>query len=389
MDGDGLPEVIFGAWYGKVYVLNGEDGSLVWRNTYCDTGYVQSAPCITDIDGDGVLDMVVAMFRGDHTVYALRGYDGAVLWTFPAWDDMYAGASCGDIDHDGATEIVIGDYSGRVYALNAADGSLKWETPSLGYYIFGPTTIAEVVPSSPGDEVLCAPAEYSGGAIRGRVVCLSAGGDLLWDFSTPDDIERGVIAAEIDGDPNLEVVFAAGSVLYVLNGEDGSEVWEYDFGDSFPVGNAPIAADFDGDGDIDVFCIGGHGTSDTVPNYGRAFAISAGVGGGQMWTMYRHDPYRTGNVSGGPAKVAEARAKPKNVEIRVAPNPFNSTCEIELTGETKGNLWISDLSGRTVKRFSPTGRAKWNPPPNTPAGVYLVNLRVGDKTISRRVAYLK
>ncbi len=365
VDGDGLPEVVFGTWYGKVYVLNGEDGTPVWTGNYCDTGYVQSAPCIVDLDGDGQDDIVVAMFRGDHRVYSLRGSDGEVLWTFTADASMYAGASCGDIDGDGTREIVIGDYSGKVYALRT-DGTLLWETPSMGYYIFAPTTVADIVPDSPGDEILCAPAQSSGA----KIVCLSCEGEQLWDFPSPGEIDRGAVVAEVDGDPLPEVIFAGGSTMYVLNGEDGSLVWAYDLGDSFPVGNAPVVADLDGDGNVDIFCIGGRGYSDTIPNYGRAFAIAAGSGAGQMWTMYRHDRLRSGNFSGGFAGIKTARLPSGEIKIYAYPNPFNEECAVIAEGAEM--LEICDLKGRVVCRSRNPGVFRWHPGRDVPSGIYRV-----------------
>ncbi len=397
VDEDGLPEVIFGTWYGKVYVLNGEDGSLVWSRTYCDTGYVQSAPCILDCNSDGHLDIVIAMFRGDCKIYALNGQTGDTLWTYQADDWMYAGAATADIDLDGLPELVIGDYSGKIFALNAEDGSLIWER-TIGDYVFAPVTIAELIDDSPGPEILAA-AGHS-------LYCLSADGESLWAVATGGAIDRGSIVAEIDGDSKQEVVFGSTDCkLYVVNGEDGSAVWNFETDDGYPIENAPIAADFDNDGWIDIFCIGGRGYSDTIPNYGRAYAVKAGPGGGDIWTMYRHDSYRTGYQYGGPAKIAENSYRtPSQLEISVSPNPFNSSCKININGvgayrDTPLQIEIYDLRGNIVEASLASVSSEWDdresrpyiwqPAQSISSGIYLVRAISGEQTITKRIIFLK
>jgi len=408
VDEDGRPEVIFGAWYGKVYVLDGEDGSLAWSVGLCDTGYVQSAPCILDCDDDGHLDIVVAMFRGDCTVYALSGQSSAVKWSYRADDWMYAGAATADIDLDGKPELVIGDYSGKVFALNAEDGSFIWEE-SIGYYVFPPVTIAELNDAYDGLEILAADYELT---------CLTAEGEFLWEFPTGGNIDRGAVVAEIDGDRELEVIIGSSDCyLYVLNGEDGSLVWEYLVDSTYQIENAPIVEDFDDDGWVDIFCIGGWGTSDTIPNYGRAYAIKAGHGSGEVWTMYRHDPFRTGYLNGGPTSVFEtASPRPSLISLSVSPNPFNSAVKISLDfgselSELLSTIEIFDLNGRRVAQLSGGGTVgawhrhaphaeedlsmpnpyefTWQPAPSLGSGVYLVRARAGDKEAMKRIVYLK
>lgn len=384
IDGDGAPEVVFGAWYGKLYVVNAEDGSPVWSRVYCDTGYVQSAPCILDCNGDGALDVVFAMFRGDHRVYAVDGFTGDVLWSFPADDWMYAGASAADIDGDGKPEVVIGDYSGKVTALDAEDGSVLWQTDlGAAYYdwIFGPTTIAELSPASEGPEVLVA---------RSELFCLSAEGEVLWTFPTGGYIDRGAVVAEVDGDGGLEVVFASTDRnIYVVNGEDGSLVWSFGVDDGYPVENAPVVADLDGDGYVDIFCIGGRGYSDTLPNYGRAYAVRAGVGGGAVWTMYRHDVYRSGCVWGGPSGVAQAKSSAPEPSISASPNPFNEVCVVVAQGCDL--IRIFDLRGDVVCCASLCGgRFVWRPEAGLPAGVYIaVATGKGGRALQRRLVYAR
>jgi len=61
------------------------------------------------------------------------------------------------------------------------------------------------------------------------------------------------------------------------------------------IGRGAAIADADGDGTLDVFFIGGKGTSDESrpQNYGRAYALQAGRGRGR-WDTFRGNLQRTG-----------------------------------------------------------------------------------------------
>lgn len=413
LDGDGKPEIAFGAWYGKIYVLNGEDGSLVWQREYCDTGFIQSEPCILDCNGDSQLDLVFGEWRGFHRVWAVDGSDGDVIWTYDANKWMYPGPAAADINLDGTIELVTGDYSGKIFALNSVDGSLIWET-EIAYYVFPPVTIAELDNSSYGLEILGA---------ENELYCLSSEGEILWSFPTGGMIDRGAIVAEVDGDVGKEVIFGSTDYkLYVVNGEDGSLVWEFEADSGFSIESAPIASDFDGDGNIDIFFIGGRGYSDSIAlNYGRAYAVSAGPGSGSGWTMYRHDQYRSGFDGGGPSLISDNNpTMPDDFALSVFPNPFNSAVRISVCQTEMSNLRavrqtgmsnerpmpvieIYDLAGKIIftvhvganRRFA-QGQPSvdpyetvWQPSPSVPSGVYLIRAKTGNCETMKRVVYLK
>ncbi len=62
----------------KVCTLEGEDGSFKWSYTM-DPGEPDD-PAVGDIDGDGLLEIVIP--SDDGNVYALNGEDGSLLWEF-------------------------------------------------------------------------------------------------------------------------------------------------------------------------------------------------------------------------------------------------------------------------------------------------------------------
>jgi len=295
LDNDGKPEVIFGTFYGYVYCLNGENGSQCWRINLGTNSYIQSDPNILDVNGDGQLDVVVAQWAGDNRVYALRGNNGSTLWYSDLPNDyMYHGGSFGDIDEDGKPEIAIGCYDNHVYVLNGEDGSLKWQYVAP-YYVGAPTSIADINNDGHLEIVI-----FSYNIVR----ALSHTGGMLWTYSAGGGSFRGAAIADIDSNGILDVVFGADDgILRALRGNNGQVVWTYNlqahYGRTFEMDHAPVIADFNNDGKLDVFVIGGYGTSSQPNlNHGRAYALSAGNGTGPGWTMFRHDLRHSGNFYG-------------------------------------------------------------------------------------------
>jgi len=290
VDNDGKPEIILGAFYGHVFCLNGEDGSVCWHINLGTDSYIQTEPAVLDVDADGQLDVIVGQWRGDCRIYALRGNDGATLWYSDITTDyMYHGASFADIDEDGKPEIAIGCYDNHLYVLNAEDGSLVWEYLSP-FYVGAPTSIADLNNDGHLEIVF---------ASHNRLGVLTHEGDLLWIYYTGGTIFRGAAIADIDGNGILDVVFGSDDgILRVLQGDSGDVVWTYNleahYGKSFDLDNAPVVADFDGDGGLDVFIVGGYTYSDSSLNHGRAYALAAGPGTGPGWPMFRHDLRHSG-----------------------------------------------------------------------------------------------
>lgn len=291
VDNDGKPEVLLGTFYGNVFCLNGEDGSIHWQKNLGSNSYIQSEPAILDVNADGQLDVVVAQWAGDCRVYALWGNNGSVLWysDLPA-DYMYHGCSFADLDEDGRPELIIGCYDNHVYVFNAEDGSLAWQYIAP-YYIGAPTSVGDLNDDGHLEVVFVS---YN------MLGVLSHTGSLLWSATTGGNMFRGAGLSDVDGNGVLDVVFGSDDgILRALKGSSGQVLWTCDlqahYGMVYEIDHAPVIADLDNDGRLDVFIIGGYGISNPwTNNHGRAYALSAGNGSGPGWPMFRHDPLHSG-----------------------------------------------------------------------------------------------
>jgi len=402
VDNDGKPEVVLGAWYGNVFAFNGEDGSVAWHINLGSNSYIQSGPNILDLNDDGKLDVVVAQWAGDFRVYALMGEDGSTLWYSDVpQDHMYHGGAFADIDEDGKPEIAIGCYDNHVYVFNE-DSTLLWDYAE-SYYVGAPTAIADLNNDNHLEIVFVS---YN------KLGVLSHTGDsLLWSYSTGGNMFRGAAIADIDGDGVLDVAFGSDDgVLRVLRGSDGQVIWTYDleshYGQTYEMNHAPVIADFNGDGKLDIFIIGGYATSSQPQNnHGRAYALAAGDGTGPGWPMFRHDLRHSACFHGpwpGVEEMRNTKVKMQNYEfLQSYPNPFNQMTEIKFQISISGRITLKvyNIAGGLVRTLVDESKekgcyvAKWNRRSDNakklPAGVYFCELKAEGFTNTKKLIVIQ
>lgn len=389
IDGDGKAEILHGEFGGYVICINAEDGSVAWEIPVDTKSWIQTAPTILDADGDGNLDFVVASWnavnKADNKVYAYRAKDQKLLWTHSLDDVVYHGTAVGDLDADGKPELLIGCYNDTLYCLNAADGRTKW-TYSVGnsFYVGGPAQIADL--DNDGKCEVVFSAWFS-------IVALRANGTRFWQYDIPNYKQsfRGAAIADINNNLYPDVVFGTdGGSLIALNGQDGSLIFNKnlrsDYGDSlFALDNAPLIADFDKDGNMDVFIVGGHAEyPDFYKDFGRAYMLSVGKGKGPDWLMFQNDIRRQSNVCTKKSTDISESNKPA-WEANLLPNPNRGRTQLLLYANHPGSLEIEvcDLFGKVVYRKSlPKIQAgqqeiELSLPENTVAGIYYCRIVLG------------
>ncbi len=364
IDNDGKLEVLHGEFGGYVICLNSEDGSMAWEILVDENSWIQTAPTLVDLNNDGQLDFVVATwnFAFQDSVFAYNGADQSLLWSYPIHDHVYHGTAVADFDTDGKPELLIGSYNDTLYCINGENGTTDWKFGGVGY-VGSPATIGDIDSDGSCDIVL------TNGY---KVTVLSNDGSFKWDYLIPgySNSFRGVALADINDDTNLDIVFCAlnGKVIG-LNGYDGDELWQVDLAahvgdDQFQLNHAPLIADFDNDGNLDVFVVGGYTDYPIIEfNYGRAYLISIGPGSGPDWLMFQHDVKRQSSMC--PVPFTSASVQPEVDELKnatvVFPNPAADYVTFNLnTSHTDAALiTIYSANGQCVQR-TPANSAQPN-----------------------------
>jgi len=224
--------IIMGDMTGKIYKidLNGD------KNLLFDMGdSTYTTPAVSDIDNDGVKELVSGTIRGD--LYILNINDGTTEKQYKL-DDIVGSPSIADINGDKNKEILIGDNGSNLDIVYPDKDSIKkiylgqwvWTVPVFlnGYiYVLSDDGTLFKIDST------------------GRIVWRRGEESLSFTTSSP-------VAADIDRDGKVDIVYSAGnSKIYCYN-EDGDKEWEYSLpGKTFF--SSPAIGDINKDGYGEIF----------------------------------------------------------------------------------------------------------------------------------------
>ena len=104
---------------------------LLWNSDLPVTGS-QSSPRATDLNGDGVLDVVMGAGKNElqksaQGIIAFDGKTGQLLWQQESADQVYGSATFYDVTGDGVKDVFIGGRGPHLKALDGKDGTVIWE----------------------------------------------------------------------------------------------------------------------------------------------------------------------------------------------------------------------------------------------------------------------
>lgn len=308
-----------------------------------------SSPRVADINGDSVKDILIGTGffeeRKDASVAALDGKTGAILWKFECPGDVFVTPELTDITGDGVVDVLVGGRFNDLIALNGRSGELLWilslqnpgvslpptnfnspvlvpdldqdrfpdilvATGGLTTYRLGVTEAPEAESKTPEEagekpgqegppgsifqvssrtgrilrrlqapdqrEVYSMPVVLHNAKSQRHEVVYGTGGeringhviklDLLslkeiWRFpSRKKGFMASPVACDFSGKGVLDVVAASfEGNLYRLHGETGQALWRATLGDGFETYSSPAIGHFNGDEHLDVVAVFGKG----------------------------------------------------------------------------------------------------------------------------------
>ena len=244
---DGKLEILVGSKGFKKFYAFDHAGNQLWEAPIGAIG--ENTAAVADIDGDGVLEIV--MTSEDEVLYGIYAWkgDGTPLWVYQVeqGDRFNAAPSIGDIDADGYLDVVAGGaYEGRVYCLYDT-GAAKW--------VFDTGERVRVSKAALGDLTGDGMLETVFTLRRtGKIFCVDFRGDTVWVADLTGEVLHGFlpedpVLADATGDGKPDVVIGGSNGrIYVLNGADGSIAWTYQAVNAgrFTY-NQPVIVDLDGD----------------------------------------------------------------------------------------------------------------------------------------------
>lgn len=192
-----------GAFDGKVTAIKAADGSILW--TYQIEGAQGDA--LVDQVTDGVV-YVGYQARGTtlQQIYALDALTGALLWRFD--DGAFVSGVVNGIVYVYSYPDEIQTPDANVYALNASDGSVRWQFQA-------PTRWKHILRVADG-QVYIFGYPTPDGSVNGTLSVLNASdGSLRWSYA-PADLEA---MGDVEVEHGLAyVVWAEGGILFGKSG---------------------------------------------------------------------------------------------------------------------------------------------------------------------------
>ena len=271
IDGDGDLEIVAGGWDMRLYAWH-HDGKHVegWPRFLHNTTW--SSPVLADLDKDGRLEIITGADDDSGGRLLVFKSDGSSMPGFPRSIDqtIFSSPAVADLDGDGWLDIVVGTgnfYAGRGYAVHA------WS--HTGTYLPGwPVATGGFVLSSPavGDIDGDGAPEVVVGCNDGKLYAWNGDGSRVsgWPVVVVDNFGNGSplnfaspILANFDADPYPEVFINMQCDIMVL---DGNGAYLTHVGNSGSSGlpninmtsakfcplNTPAAGDIDGDGRLEI-----------------------------------------------------------------------------------------------------------------------------------------
>jgi outer membrane protein assembly factor BamB len=200
-----IPLVSNGVVYSGLTALRARDGQVLWKETHINL--TQDGELILLAVADGVVYACT-----EAAVYALNAADGSIRWRYPPHTYMTVGGPL--VVSVSNQTLIVGTQgsvdqpeTSAVYAINTENGALRWYH-LMGDYI-GATFLNNVAYVSSGDRYL-----YAFNAINGKMLWRSQLGYTAWYAPF---MAKGILYSNADG-------------AYAVDSANGRILWHKSLG---------------------------------------------------------------------------------------------------------------------------------------------------------------
>ncbi|MBE2255247.1 MAG: choice-of-anchor D domain-containing protein [Ignavibacteria bacterium] len=240
VDGDGIQDVVIGCAGGNefVYTLSGRTGKVIWA--YGDSinfsnGDINGIDVRKDYNGDGVNDVLASASGQDgatpgrRTVFCLNGINGNVIFQYPlSTPFLYSVIS---MPNGGA---IANNNNGGPYYVNGFNNSGvgTWTFNSTGN-IYNMKQINDINGDGQADILAYA----DSGILFGSMTAINgANGNLIWRKGFGQKV-FGQISIFPD---NISSIFSGPRILYKIDNRDGAEIWNATLDNTYILGAAIV-----------------------------------------------------------------------------------------------------------------------------------------------------
>ncbi len=185
--------------------------------------------------------VVYGTSRGRLHVLELQGDQYREIWVSPSLVTRIREVCVADLRGDGRYAIIAYNTRGCMYVFSLDDFTMIWQTLETQFQSIEAITIAQV-DRDPQKEILF---------LSSGVLYIYDGQDFFEEWRSVDIYEASdVVAGDVDGDGDIEIVLSTGHVL-----DAWSHALEWEAPD--PFGDHMELADIDGDGKLELIASSG------------------------------------------------------------------------------------------------------------------------------------
>ena len=192
----------------------------VWEQALPEGRNAPTTPVVADINGDKVLDLIVADARG--FLLALDGEQGKRIFEVDIADRLLAPPAAADLTGNGQADIVVATHGGLVMAYDGK-GQLLWR--SGAELDLGPVVNRPALADVNGDGI---PDVIVPTARKGLVALDGARGWKLWDTAemTRGAVVSSPLAVDLNADGIIDFVAVTDSGQLFAVSSQGERVWQ-------------------------------------------------------------------------------------------------------------------------------------------------------------------
>jgi hypothetical protein len=289
LDGDGDLEIIFSPFRGDRTFVFHHDGTVFLGWPRSSPSDVRDTPVVGDLDGDGDLEIICA---AAYNVYAWH-HDGSQISGFPISVGGYYtdGIAMGDLDGDGYSEIVVNTVGAENNIIvYDGEGTIKPGWPqSTGSSIYAEPCIGDL--DDDGDlEIVIG---GTGWGIDYHVWAWHHNGVIVDGWPAVTELgewcQSSAAIGDIDSDGDMEVIIGSDNQKVYAFHHDATPLNGWPLSGPTDQVSAPVSlGDIDQDGDVEI----GVGSLDRkihIWDLDGTFELST-----VDWGTYHHDHWFTG-----------------------------------------------------------------------------------------------
>ena len=214
---DGLDEVVFCDYFGKVFISNNQ-GELL--HSFSSNNQIWGSPAIADLNNDGTKEIIIS--SKDEQLYILDA-EAQLIFQYNAGQYLLGTPAIGNLDNDMDLEIVFGGYSnqGQIFAINMDGTNVEGFPVAINERIQRGVALADFNDNGLDDIVF--------GTDSGNIYLLHDNGEIIFNVEADNDVRCAPSIVNMDGD-HLILVGSRDDHLYAINAL-GEIKFTYDTGD--------------------------------------------------------------------------------------------------------------------------------------------------------------